>query len=150
MRVPVFDVRLFLLSRQVNRSQVGTDLSVTTCSGILKIWYIFSRCSFFSCLRTSKMFCCSCGRLSSSTINNRNHSSTVFHAEYVTYSSRTVSRIDEFWRFLCQITLNLYNFFTQPRGNDYLFDLVITSDKENRIFLQESKLKFKWKIDKLF
>ncbi len=36
------------------------------------------------------------------------------------YSSRTVSRIDDFWHFLHQITLNLHNFFTQPRGSDYL------------------------------
>ncbi len=42
------------------------------------------------------------------------------------YSSRTVSRIDEFWHFLHQITLNLYNFYTQPRGSDYLSTLYFT------------------------
>ncbi len=61
-----------------------------------------------------------------------------------------MSRIDEFWCFLCQITPDPRNFFTQPRGSDYLSDLIITSDKEDRIFLQESKLKCKWKIFMLF
>ncbi len=44
------------------------------------------------------------------------------------YSSRTVSRIDEFWHFLHQITLNLYNFYTQPRGSDYLSTIYFTQE----------------------
>ncbi len=66
------------------------------------------------------------------------------------YSLHMVSQIDEFRHFLHQTTVDLHNFFTQPSRSDYQSDLMITSDKENRIFFQKSKLKCKWKIHILF
>ncbi len=59
------------------------------------------------------------------------------HPSVVTDIAHT--RCYEFWCFLHQITLNLHNFFTQPRGSDYLSTIYFTQENSKLFSYSDPK-----------